>query len=214
MVMEEAVEVAIEKINEMKLEIEKSLEYKKDYLSEKKLKALSKEREIENERSELVETSHEKHKLVNDAYLYIISFFHRKWLEEENWEYKEIFDKFRPKINLGRYYSLNSLLTRIEELVKLEKQIKTLEKEIYNYENSDDDEQWIEDLKTLSESHLEALGVAEEWHQRDIEAKIEKRLDELGIGSSNKTQCLVEQLSVGSIQEVNSLKFTLEQHEI
>lgn len=69
----------------------------------------------------------------------------------------------------------------------------SLEKNLWDNskKNYSEDKQWIEDLKNLSESHLAALQYAEDWHQKYLEVKVEKKLAELGVGSSGN-QCLIE----------------------
>lgn len=194
-----AIEIALEKIQQMKLEIEKYRNLKKETMEFKKKILTEKQKNFD----EIIYSSQSKiffNKLNGKgnpydveafSYLKVALYCHEKLMQKEDEAVRDIFEEFNEKTGrINSEIDIRNLFSIKTEISNLIKEISILEQQIAKDENLAEDNTWIENLEKVNESHLESMKIAEEWHQRDLEAKVEQRIKEREEEQQNQIEIL------------------------
>lgn len=200
--MEKSIENVIKKIQQLKIESEKLRSIKHDVLEFRRKKLSEKESTFDSSKQQLLGCfsgySNSQNKY---GYLEIVLDCYDKLLEKEDLSIRYIYDKYRKMIeetnnadeydsygnrrHHNRNYSNQQLSSRFKEIIKLKD-------EIFQIKQVMQEEETIQSKKTISveeikeelekgfeeetEIHLAAIDNSKEWHERDVESKVNEKI--------------------------------------
>lgn len=198
-IMEKVVEVAIEKIDQLKLEKKNLFEYELKFLPILKTSLETESKNFNDLKENFINSWLSSNKKDNkkNGYFEIILDCYEKYLISENQLFKDIFEKYNNLIINSFHTSIhqhqlirtqmNSIIESQTRISNLRKGIEKLEKEIENNKKSTEDNQWIEDLKNLHETNLEAMKKSEDWHPISFKEKLNLGLKSLETNRETKS---------------------------